>query len=260
MLRILFSDFLGLVRVCGRAVALRWMGRVMLNLSTCMRQRNLQSADRAMGEGPFDCRLRAATAIMTGKQVISGIREIWVRDMYLGGGYLTIPPNGIVLDLGANMGNFTALALGSGPDVKVIAVEPNPDVLFSIERAAKVNHAEERLQICHSFIGGKTSVQERMQADNASAVPCISERDFVDHYHLTRIDLIKSDIEGGEFELFTRDSLLLAMAQQLTIELHDHAGNREGFIDILTGAGFETVVRQSDAGGCILNARRNRSI
>src|SRR4051812_15958000 len=123
MIRIVFRDFIGLVRVCGIGVALRWLVMIALNFKKCARARNLQPADLAMGPGPFSARLGTARAKLFGEQAISGIREIWVRDVYLNHGRLSIPPDATVVDLGANMGNFTVLALGHGPGVRCVSVE-----------------------------------------------------------------------------------------------------------------------------------------
>jgi hypothetical protein len=122
---VIASDCWGLWRVCGLRVALRWLWAIAWNFRACRASGNLQPADAAMGDGPFRVRLRQAQAVLSGPRVLTGIREVWVRDPYLAG-FVTIPPQGTVLDLGANMGLFTALALGQGEGVRVLAVEADP--------------------------------------------------------------------------------------------------------------------------------------
>jgi len=92
MLSLLLSDFVGLWRVCGAAVALRWMFKMALHLRECILRRDLQPADRAMGEGPFRLRHRTsgARAMLGGAGAFTAIREIWVRDHYLGGDLLSL--------------------------------------------------------------------------------------------------------------------------------------------------------------------------
>ena len=75
--------------------------------------KNLQPADRALGIGPYHVRRGNAIATLKCNNVISAIREIWVRDVYLKNDFLKIPDEGIVVDLGANVGNFSVLALSS---------------------------------------------------------------------------------------------------------------------------------------------------
>lgn len=86
-----------------------------------------------MGSGPFN----VGGAILGSADdpgqdvsvVFSGIREVWVRNVYLRpvdprhagprhvdpGGVLSIPEQGVIVDLGANRGTFTALALARSP-------------------------------------------------------------------------------------------------------------------------------------------------
>src|SRR5262245_35919033 len=162
--RIIISDFFGLIRVCGIGVALKWLTKIVLHFPQCVRQRNLQAPDRAMGNGPYRTRLRGATAIIDDSMAISSIREIWVRDVFMNGGYLTVPPGAMVLDLGANRGFFTALALGSHPDVRCICVEPRLSDCDCIRHLLEVNNWQGRAEICSGFVGGETQVQRDMIA------------------------------------------------------------------------------------------------
>jgi FkbM family methyltransferase len=231
----------------------------VLHVRECVRQRNLQAPDRAMGAGPFRPRLRGATAIIHDPYAMSSIREIWVRDVYLDGGYLTILPGAMVLDLGANRGFFTALALGSHPDVRCICVEPRLSDCDRIRHMLDVNGWQERAEICSAFIGGETQIQRDMIANEQGIQQeYLSEDEFIRRYNLARIGLLKCDIEGSEFDLFKPGSRLLAMADQVAIEVHAAAAdeNRAKFIELVRSAGFELIVRQENPFDCIINGRR----
>lgn len=257
--RQLASDFNGLRRVCGNAFALRWLAQVARHLPTCLAARNLQAADLAFGRGPIRARFAAAAtpAQLCGNCIVTGVREIWVRDCYLGDGFLSIADGATVVDLGANVGTFTMLALAHGPTVRAIAVEPSHQAADTIADAARLNGWHDRLQICRAFLGGRTSAQDELAAMPDYAGSCfLSEGEFVRRYGLSRIDLLKCDIEGSEFELLTADSRLLAIARQLSIELHNAMGDAQHFIEMLRGVGFEVVVRRQNAHDCVVNARR----
>ncbi|MEA2734699.1 MAG: hypothetical protein QOE14_1150 [Humisphaera sp.] len=265
MLRIagnIASDFFGLIRVCGFRVALRWLAMIVLHFPQCVREGNLQAADRAMGSGPFYPRLRGARAILNDPYVISSIREIWVRDVYLNGGYLTIPPGATVLDLGANRGLFTALALGSHPDVRCVCVEPRLSDCDIIRHMLKINGWESRAQICSAFLGGETQIQRDMVATEQQGIQqeYLSEEEFIRRYALTKVDLIKCDIEGSEFELLRPGSKLLAMADQLAIEVHGGTDDpkRRQFVEMIRDQGFDVIVRAESALDCIINGKRRR--
>jgi FkbM family methyltransferase len=255
--RQLASDFNGLRRVCGSALALRWLGQVARHLPTCVKTRNLQPADLACGRGPVRARLGSARAQLLGNGIVTGVREVWVRDCYLGGGFLAIADGATVVDLGANVGTFTMLALAHGPNVRAVAVEPNHDAARVLAEAASLNGFDDRLQICHCFLGGRTAAQDELAAmsDYASS-PFLSEEQFIERYHLARIDFLKCDIEGSEFQLLTKESRLLAMTRQLSIEVHNEMGDPQAFVGMLRELGFEAVVRRQSAQDCVVNARR----
>ena len=194
---------------------------------------------------------------MTGRQVISGIREIWVRNVYLRHGYLCIGPRAVVVDLGANMGNFTLLALAHGPGVKVVAVEPNREHNELLRRQAALNGWADRVALDRCFIGGRGGVQRGLlDHPDCSDARFVDQETFVKRHDLVEIDFLKCDIEGGEFELFASETLLLDISRQLAIEVHDHAGDRHEFTRMLERRGFEVgwIMHHSDS--CIINARR----
>jgi FkbM family methyltransferase len=255
--RRLLSDFNGLRRVCGPWFASRWLAQVARHVAACLKRRDLQPADLAFGRGPIHAKLGDAQAQLVGNCVVTGVREIWVRDCYLGDGFLTIPDGSTVVDLGANIGVFTMLALAQGPSVRAVAVEPNHDAARYLADAARLNGFEDRLQICHAFLGGRTSTQDQLAAmpDYAGSA-FMTEEQLIERFNLTKIDFLKCDIEGSEFQLLTPDSRLLAMTRQLAIELHSEMGDPRAFMDMLRSLGFDVVVRRSSPHDCVINARR----
>jgi FkbM family methyltransferase len=255
------SDFRGLARVFGWPTALRWLANVALRFPQCVRERNLQPADHAMGPGPFAARFRGpggtlARGKLAGDDVISGAREIWVRNVYLPDG-LAIPPDGVVVDLGANVGNFTALALAHGSGVRVVSVEPDSYMIGRLHHMAAVNGWQDRLEDCQALIGTVTPVQEQLIASNGrDKLGVITEEEFIAKYRLTRIDFLKCDIEGSEFGLLKPGGKLLGMSRQLAVEVHDAAGDRNAFVEMLRAEGFEILGVRPSPGDCIVTARR----
>jgi FkbM family methyltransferase len=256
--RIVLSDFFGLTRVAGPVVSVRWLLAILLTLPKCFRQRNLQPADLAMGHGPFAVRLGKSRAKLAGEYAISGAREIWVRQVYMGDGFLEIKDGATVVDLGSNMGNFSALALGHGPRVRLVAVEADPLMCDKFTHTMRVNGWEDRAQLVNGFVGGTTQSQVELRG-RFSAVPTLSEQELLDRAGIQRIDFLKVDIEGSEFELLTRESRLLAVADQLAIELHTTLGDADAFLRMLEELGFELGPAKIDAVTHIQQARRRRS-
>jgi FkbM family methyltransferase len=244
------KDFIGLVHICGPLIALRWLFYVHFYVVAIMRARNLQAADRAMGAGPFTVTLKPYKCRfkIMGPGCISGIREMYVRDTYLQGGWLDIRADDTVLDLGANMGNFTNLALALEPTVRVIAVEPNISWHDVFVKSVNLNLGHlARTTLIPAVLGELT---EKFNIDpNYIAAERLSEEQLLERVNVPRIDFIKCDIEGGEFALLNRKSKLLVMARALACEVHAAAGSINGFIAEIEAAGFTIGPSQHAAGG-----------
>jgi FkbM family methyltransferase len=237
-LKKIFSDFRGLCAVCGIIVACRWLIAIAKRFNRCRREGNLQPADAALGDGPFAVRMGDARALLAGARAITNIREVWVRNVYLDRGYLAISPDASVVDLGGNIGAFTCLALAHGPNVRVVAIESDPAECARLRRNLELNGWQSRVQLINAFIGGSTQFQqEQLSTERCKDVSTISEEELLQRVG-DRINFLKCDIEGSEFELFAGESKLLAATDQIAMESHPHAGDVQQMIDRLKSAGF----------------------
>jgi FkbM family methyltransferase len=238
-LKRIITDFWGLCAVCGFSVGFRWLLAVITHFRASIRAGHLQLADNVLGDGPIPVRMGNARAQLTCYKVLTGIRETWVRDGYLGHGFLKIAPDALVVDLGSNMGAVTTLALAHGAGVRVVAVEADPNELPLLQKNLDLNGWADRVTIINAFIGGRTETQQQLLAtDRAANVPTITQEELLNRIG-RRINFLKCDIEGSEFELFSPPSPLLAASDQIAIEIHPHAGDADKLIAQLTSAGFE---------------------
>jgi FkbM family methyltransferase len=251
--RAIVADARGIATVCGWLIALRWLTWIALTLPACVRSRNLQPADRRMGSGPFRVSRGASHALLSGPQVFSGIREIWVRDVYLRDDYLQIPQGAVVIDFGANLGNFTNLALAQHPDVRVIAVEPSLALSSSLLKSVSNNGWANRVAVKRAFVGVSTRVQSAVaDIPDYQDAPFITEEEFLSEFDIKRVDFLKCDIEGSEFFLLRPESRLLAMTRSLAIEIHTWGGPVSSFLSGLRDIGFEFGSVTYDASGCCI--------
>ena len=258
MLRKLVSDFRGIARVCGIGPALRWLGCVALTMPANLKTRDLLAADRKMGIGPFTVKHQVGSAKLVGESAFSGLREIWVRDVYARDGFVRIPEHGTVVDLGANMGNFSAMALAASATARLIAVEPSRGHAAKWRETMRVNGFEDRAQLCQAFVGTFNDVQrDAFAADPHYAdAPIMSEREFLDRYRIERIDFLKCDIEGSEFFMMEPGSHILDIADRIAIELHDFGGDVPAFLEHLETRGFGEIAIDWYGGECIARATR----
>jgi FkbM family methyltransferase len=258
MLAKLFGDFRGIARIAGVDTALRWLVCVVATLPSALKTRNLLAADRLMGNGPFRVHHAIGDALLTGESAFSGLREIWVRDVYAGGGFLRVPDHGTVVDLGANMGNFSAQALAANPTARLIAIEPSAPLGAKWATTMATNNFQGRAQLCRAFIGIFTDKQRRdFENDPAYGdAPTINENEFLQRYAIDHIDFLKCDIEGSEFFMTESASRLLDITDRVAIELHDFGGDPQHFLDTLKAKGFADLQVDWYGRECIARAAR----
>jgi FkbM family methyltransferase len=156
------------------------------------------------------------------------------------------PPR--ILDLGANIGLFAASCRERWPGASVVAVEPDPENLALLRRAAQggievipacaADHdGSVRFvagEFAESHVAGAESLEETIE------VPC------VDVFRLaSSADLVKMDIEGSEWEILADPRLASVGAQAWVMEWHDkrcpHHDPSAAAHAALRDAGFEVL-------------------
>lgn len=117
----------------------------------------------------------------------------------------------IALDIGAHVGYYTLLfAELVGPDGRVYAFEPNPDMMKVLKFNVKSNGFENVtfIQKAASDFTGKTRLYVPEVTDTASLNPMTGVRKIieiesvrVDDLNIGQIDFVKIDVEGAEFRV-----------------------------------------------------------
>ncbi len=256
MLKKLIRDLIGLYKIVGFTKTIKWLIFIFIQLYEVLKNKNLEPADKLMGTGPIKVRMNKKSASLSGVQVFSGIREIWVRNCYLLN-YFNFDNDELVVDLGANIGVFTQLALSQNSKLKTISVEPNLRLLKCLQKSVENNGWSERSSTLRSFIGHKTKTQITGQTTkNYKGVNFISENDFIKRYSIKKIDFLKIDIEGSEFAFINSKSKILDLCNKLAIEIHEHAGDIASFIESLKLRKFKVHSIDWARGGCILLASK----
>jgi len=169
-----------------------------------------------------------------------GALEMYGRRVYFAYPELRIRPGDIVLDLGANKGLFTLLASRIG--ARCVAVEMQSGMLTLITRNLAANGC--RAEIAHGLIGPNTGVcsdRNRMRAAShfGSDPRVVALNGLVEEFRLPRIDFLKIDIEGSEFDLFGHDTEWLWITRRIAMEVHEPYGDPERIADVLSSAGFQ---------------------
>lgn len=161
------------------------------------------------------------------------VKEVIIDRAYEHWGQIKIEGN--VLDCGAHIGSFSALALSNG--CTVTAIEPEPDnfrlLVKNAPQATCINKAISNLPEVHLYVDPERSELNKI-ADEGITVGGISLNELIDR----QIDVLKMDIEGAEYDaLFTCHRL--DWVKQITMEYHDGMGRLGKLCSFLDKQGFE---------------------
>jgi len=155
----------------------------------------------------------------------------------------------VIIDAGANIGLATLFFRRHYPDAKIIAIEPD------IENAKLFKKNTSKygdIHLIHAGLGPDTGKSLRIKNAHDKAysyileeavdggVPEINVDEICREYNCDKIDIFKIDIEGGEKELFSRNTAWIEKTDNILIETHDHIalGASKNLIEQLKGRFF----------------------
>lgn len=175
--------------------------------------------------------------------------------------YAPIPPAGLVVDVGGNIGAFMIYAIRSGAR-RVISFEPSRDAFEVLRRNVERNRLGDRVLVRQLAVAGEAGRTVRFPtasdpsnhilgaADRTDAatvhadeVRTTSVSEIVDTYG--DVDLLKLDCEGAEYEIVeTTPSDVWRRIRAVKIEYHQ--GRTSALVDPLHKAGLHLVLHKPD--------------
>lgn len=131
-----------------------------------------------------------------------------------------------ILDLGANVGLFGVFAAGRWPRARVTAVEPDPGNLAVLRRCVALSGRGDAWEVVAAaaathdgtvaFAGGGESLS-RIDPGAAASVVAIDALALLDG-----VDLLKMDIEGGEWAILDDPRFTASVPRVTVLEYHPH--------------------------------------
>lgn len=141
-----------------------------------------------------------------------------------------LSPASVVLDVGGFRGDWADM-VHREYGCKVFVFEPVAEFYSAIKQRFDDNEA---IVPVHAGLGAYTRDENISLAGNASSIMASGEdsetvhivdvKEWLDDMHVDRIDLLKANIEGGEYELIPRmiETGLISRIGTLQIQFHDH--------------------------------------
>ncbi len=163
------------------------------------------------------------------------------------------PDSGVIIDIGAGIGEFTIQAAKACPDCKVYGFEPFPESFEFLEKNAHLNSLTNIYPIpaAVSSIQGTlildtssgNPLQFRMQNGNSSDTPIqtVLLMNFLKEHSINKVEIIKLDCEGGEFDiLLPLSNEDISCFKRIVMEYHDSLTphNHTELVQHLITAGF----------------------
>lgn len=161
-----------------------------------------------------------------------------------------------ILDLGANIGTFGVFALGRWNVRRMRSFEPDPANVAILNDTIALNHANDRWSAHQAavsnssghmtFIPGHFSLSRR--ADHGETGIDVT---MIDLFTLGyEIDLLKMDIEGGEWSILSDPRMADLQARVIVMEWHwrfaPQADAHAAALDLLERAGYEVHADHSE--------------
>ena len=150
--------------------------------------------------------------------------------------FFKVQPNDVVVDIGAHVGMFIRDLLGTAS--KIVAVEPDP--LF-INELNKIEFPALQT-VCAGVAAttGKSLIKSDGSANVIGSgdveIDTISFKDLVSKANLERIDFLKIDCEGGEYDILTEEyfSWIKNHVKYIAGEFHLHSdAHKQAVVKIL---------------------------
>ncbi len=165
---------------------------------------------------------------------------------------LKIPKDATIVDVGANFGLMSLPFAQLAPDGKVYSFEPTHYALAKIKRNLSLNpELSKHVEVINSFVSAKSSENADIKAfsswkvnnekaevmhpthmgaaKSTEGVGAITLNDFCAKSNLPRIDFIKIDTDGHEFEVFQGAAEAIAKYRpQIIFEIGQYVMTEKG--------------------------------
>ena len=189
------------------------------------------------------------------------IDEIWAFRKYDYFGY-RVAPGDVVVDIGANIGLFSVYAAKVCRAERVISFEPFPENFEMLRKNAEQNQLDSITCVNQAVAGNRgmrTLILDSTDAGSHSLVSgvataptgrsvkvdCCTLDEVFQRFALSRIDYLKMDCEGSEYEILENAVSRLGQIRRISMETHTTPDRKaEDLEKLLCGHGF--TVRRID--------------
>lgn len=222
------------------------------------------------GEGVLEMRSGLKIRLRNRGADRSAVSEMFILDSYDQSGEFAIRPQDTVIDVGANIGAFTIVAARAASSGRVYAVEPSSANFVLLNENVRLNQLEnvKTLNLALSasdgsavlHFGGECPSLHFESGVETETVATRSLESLLNAEGLSRVDLLKLDCEGAEFDILLNASEnALSRVHKIVMEYHNVSleKNHKVLAEFLRRHGFEVTVSEGGWNGGISAIRRS---
>ena len=212
-------------------------------------------------QGSVTLRLRSGKRISLCRRDYGVAYEIFVHELY------RKAVNGtdtamLIVDLGANVGYSCIYFLQRYPQARLIAFEPHPHHIERLKVNLTLNDAQHLVTLYPNAASNRSGrvMLSDLGASSSTVMPDAGSQQFavdsIDVFPLLlgkRVDILKMDIEGGEYDILSDNRLFDLDVRTVIMEWHQRSDDRDDrawCVERLQEAGYriENIFTQSHHG------------
>lgn len=182
---------------------------------------------------------------------LHGLKEIFIEEVY----HIDLPPQAYVLDCGANIGLSVIYIKEKFPDANIIAFEPDTNnyaLLQQNVQAFGLQHVqlEEKAvwvattELLFESEGNMGSRIGKGESGGGKKTKAVRLRDYISK----KVDFLKMDIEGAEYEVMKDIADQLHLVDQMFVEYHGKFSQNKELLEMLqviSNAGFSFYIKEA---------------
>jgi FkbM family methyltransferase len=198
-----------------------------------------------------------------------GVDHAPIIEIFLREEYGRVSDGATILDVGASIGTFSVYAGTGARAVRIFSYEPMPDYFSLMQQNIRRNQLDDRVKCFNCGVAADAGTRQ-LTVESATFmfptltssladgpgrkidIPCTTLSDIIDANNIERVDLLKMDCEGSEYEiLYGAPKRCLQQVREIRMEYHNIAGDRrngKALGAFLSDHGYEIVMLSPDSG------------
>ena len=192
------------------------------------------------------------TWFVSGQEYLHGIKEIFVEEIYK----QALSPNAYVLDCGANIGLSVIYLKKICPTATIIAFEPDKNN-FELLQKNIASHGLQNVELKNEAVwkeetmlsfGSEGTMSSKIVFDKEAHPSTLTKAVRLKDYLNRKIDFLKIDIEGAEYQVLCDISDNLSFVKNLFVEYHGMFGQvseLSELFDLFSKKGFRYYIKEA---------------